>query len=79
MSKQTPKNAKRLRTNEMKKLKGGLIDPGGGGMCLTNAQCTYYEAHTGYVTGKCEPNSALKCVCNAGSSSVEWDPCYVWV
>jgi hypothetical protein len=55
----------------MKKLKGGLTADA---RCRTGT-CSYREAHTGMVTGRCESNSAGNCVCNAGTSSVVWPDC----
>jgi hypothetical protein len=64
-------NGRRLCSSEMKRLKGGLVDPSAG-VCRTES-CSYYEANTGNVTGTCQPNSAGNCVCNAGSSSVVFE------
>ena len=65
-------NAKKLKQGEMKLVKGGLADAAPA--CRTGS-CSYYEAHTGTVTGTCQTNSAGRCVCNATSSSVVLSEC----
>lgn len=72
--------ARILSRAEMKKLKGGATEVGegeAGALCFIGKPCTYREAHTGMVTGKCEHNSLHQCICNAGTSSVDWGPCYM--
>jgi len=64
---------KSLSRNEQMKIKGGVELPPS--ICKIGFACTYYEAHTGYVTGQCEQNSKVNCVCNAFTSSVVWSAC----
>lgn len=63
---------KMLSRSEQLLIKGGVNPPT---FCKIALECTFYEAGHGNVTGQCEQNSANKCVCNAGTSSVVWTAC----
>lgn len=70
------KTARTLGRDEMKKLRGGAAaEPQA--RCFSGLACKYDEANHGEVTGVCETNSAGKCVCNAGTSSVVWCECRI--
>jgi hypothetical protein len=60
----------KLNRKEMKNIMAGS-----GGFCSNGEDCSYYEANTGTVIGRCETNSNNACVCNAGTSSVVHETC----
>ena len=64
---------KKLQREQLKKVMGGLASTAS--FCSEGNSCSYYEAHTGMVTGHCEMNSNDACVCHAENSSVLWKAC----
>ena len=66
---------KKLSIEQMKKVFGGVEDPGETTGCNQGGSCSYYESGTGTVTGHCEKNSKGDCVCHAPNSSIVTDDC----